>query len=326
MSPESTSGNKNAAPTADFSSPNVTEGYSIPLSLNNPTDPDHPDASPYNDFTYAFDCGDGNGYSSFSYSSSTYCPTADQGKRNVGAKIKDKDGNVTEYRDTVIVRGAAPDLTTFGTYQYAHTGMSKRFNLGTFYDAANDAPWQVTVNWGDGSSSTTFQTKTPGVLTTQHTYADAGTYTVKVKVAETSTEEGGPSFGSDTFQVTVTTFNAGAAAFLSKELKGRVPRYNAYEDDDPRDCPSSADTCFFVETEADNERSLVLIVQDVLQRHSVVTNSDIAVIWFDFSSLEGQGGEAYVFRDEALANHVLSKEELRRAKVIDGVYFVPAQH
>src|SRR5919202_5012790 len=69
MSPESTSAiknaasdkpvarDKNAAPAADFSSSNVKEGYSIPLSLNNPTDPDRPNANPFSDFTYAFDCG-----------------------------------------------------------------------------------------------------------------------------------------------------------------------------------------------------------------------------------------------------------------------------
>src|SRR5207244_12779387 len=59
----------NVAPAATFNAPvSVNEGAIINLSLTNPTDPSSADTSA--GFTYAFDGGDGAGYSSFSSSNS----------------------------------------------------------------------------------------------------------------------------------------------------------------------------------------------------------------------------------------------------------------
>ncbi|TML67006.1 MAG: hypothetical protein E6G14_13655 [Actinobacteria bacterium] len=62
-------------------------------------------------FEYAFNCGDGSGYGVFGASSSVTCPTSDNGVRSVKAKIRDKDGGVTEYTDSVTVNNVAPTAT-----------------------------------------------------------------------------------------------------------------------------------------------------------------------------------------------------------------------
>src|SRR5207253_3080872 len=65
-----------------------------------------------------------------------------------------------------------------------------------------DNPWLVDVNWGDGTSHTTFSKTAQGVLGSQsHTYADNGSYTVTVSVTDKDT-------GSGSAQFTVSVSNA----------------------------------------------------------------------------------------------------------------------
>jgi PKD repeat protein len=203
--------------------------------------------------------------------------------------------------------------------QSANKGRSTSFNLGSFSDAADDGPWEVTVNWGDGSSNTSFQANTPGEqLTAQHTYADDGAFTVTVRVAEA----GGTRVGSDTFGVAV----ADLTPIFAQEVEGRVPQYEASEAGPRISC--SGNRCFFVKTEADNERSLVLIIQDIIQSKHMDDEPDTTVIVFEFYGSEGDRTlpTAYAFRDVAFAEEVLSEEELRRATVINGVYFVQSEY
>ncbi len=93
---------------------------------------------------------------------------------------------------------ATPPTVTAPSNQNANEGSSTSFNLGSFSDP-NGGSWQVTVNWGDSSSSTTFTATSAGPLNTQtHTYADNGIYTVTVTVTDSTTLS-----DSKTFQVTV---------------------------------------------------------------------------------------------------------------------------
>src|SRR2546425_9961135 len=89
----------------------VDEGSSFHLSLTSPSDPSSVDTAA--GFEYAFNCGDGSGYGAFGASSSVTCPTSDNGVRSVKAKIRDKDGGVTEDTDSVTVNNVAP-TATFG--------------------------------------------------------------------------------------------------------------------------------------------------------------------------------------------------------------------
>jgi hypothetical protein len=105
----------NVPPTAtpNFDS-SVNEGGSFNLALTSPSDPSSADTAA--GFAYAFNCGDGNGYSSFSATSSASCPTDDNGVRSVGAKIQDKDGGVSTYTGSVTVNNVPPtaDLSNNG--------------------------------------------------------------------------------------------------------------------------------------------------------------------------------------------------------------------
>ena len=97
----------NVAPAATFSSPGVDEGSPISLALTNPSDPSSVDTT--TGFSYAFDCG--TGYGAFGPTATASCPTTDNGSRNVGGKIKDKDGGTSTYTDTVTIANVAPQAT-----------------------------------------------------------------------------------------------------------------------------------------------------------------------------------------------------------------------
>ncbi len=96
----------NVDPTATFNAPDsATAGFPFTLSLTSPSDPSAADTAA--GFEYSFDCG--SGYGSFGALASTTCTATDAGPVNVGGKIRDKDGGVSEYRDTVAV------AVTFGS-------------------------------------------------------------------------------------------------------------------------------------------------------------------------------------------------------------------
>lgn len=95
----------NVAPTATFGNDGpVDEGDDFTLSLTSPTDPGA------DTFAYAFDCGDGSGYSTASASSSATCATTAPGVRAVKGKIIDDDGGETEYTNSVTVTDVPPFL------------------------------------------------------------------------------------------------------------------------------------------------------------------------------------------------------------------------
>src|ERR671937_410712 len=93
----------NVAPTALFGNTGpVDEGQSFTLTLSGATDPSSADTAA--GFQYAFDCGNGSGYGAFGASNSANCGTSDDGTRSVKGKVKDKDGGVTEYTGSVVVK------------------------------------------------------------------------------------------------------------------------------------------------------------------------------------------------------------------------------
>jgi len=189
----------NVAPTATFGNDGpVDEGSSFSLFLTDPFDPSTADTDA--GFEYAFDCGDGGGYGVWDSSNSALCATSDDdGVRSVRGQIRDKDGGVTEYTDSVTVNNVAPAVTPPAD-QITDEATPTTFDLGSFADPGDDDPWLVTVNWGDDSSDA-FTMLAPGALgSLNHTYADDGAYTVQVTVAE---KDGNADSGNASFWVTV---------------------------------------------------------------------------------------------------------------------------
>ena len=183
----------NVAPTAAFGDNGpVDEGSSFTLSLTNPSDPG-PDA-PYQ---YAFDCGDGSGYGSFSSSNTVNCPTSDNGARAVKGKIRDKDGGVSEYAASVTVDNVAPTVEA-GPDQNAFQGNPFALTTPTFTDPGASDAHTATIDWGDGNVSA--GAVSGRTVSGQHAYNRGGDYAVTVCVQD---DDGGR--GCDTLMIAVSS-------------------------------------------------------------------------------------------------------------------------
>lgn len=97
-------------PTATFAAtPSVAEGSPIALALTGAAVPGHPEAV---GFTFAFDCGAGSGYGSFSSTGTASCATSDgPATRPVKGKVRDQDGDTQEYVAAVSITNVAPTAT-----------------------------------------------------------------------------------------------------------------------------------------------------------------------------------------------------------------------
>lgn len=190
----------NVSPTATFGNDGpVEEGSAFSLLLTDPVDPSSADIAA--GFDYAFDCGDGSGYGSFGTSNSASCPTIDNGTRSVAGKIQDKDGGVTEYTASVTVNNANP-VVAQPAWQSSEVICRAPATLTgiSFSDAGVvDYPWNVDIDWADGSS-TAYSTNMQGAQANQsHTYNTPGTYSATVTV----TDKDGGSGSNASNQLTV---------------------------------------------------------------------------------------------------------------------------
>src|SRR5205085_745731 len=90
--------------------------------------------------------------------------------------------------------------------QSSDEGAAHSFDLGSFSDAgANDGPWSVDVDWGDGSPHTSFNAASQGALGSKsHTYDDNGAYTVKVTVTDKDGGSGSAQFTANVANVAPT--------------------------------------------------------------------------------------------------------------------------
>ena len=130
----------------------------------------------------------------------SYAPTAHGGSfkctfpdgpatANVKMKVDDSDGlsgTDSESVQVVAVANVAP-VVTAGADQSAAEGASTAVDLGSFSDPApNDGDWTVDVDWGDGSSHTSFPASATGNIGSRnHTYADGpDDHTVTVTVTD----------------------------------------------------------------------------------------------------------------------------------------------
>jgi CSLREA domain-containing protein len=92
----------NVAPVALFRATKTVQVLTpIELQFTNPSDSSPADTAA--GFGYAFDCGDGAGYGSFTSTPRAQCTTLEVGLRFIGGKIRDKDGGETAYTTSVDV-------------------------------------------------------------------------------------------------------------------------------------------------------------------------------------------------------------------------------
>jgi hypothetical protein len=136
----------NVAPTATLYAPgSVNEGESIGLAFTSSFDPSSDDSTA--GFEYAFDCG--SGYGAFSSSDGVFCSTIDDETRTVGGKIRDKDGDMTEYTAVVMVNNVAPRIDSVSGDTIDEHGIATV--SGTFSDVGLQDSFTVTIDWGEGA-------------------------------------------------------------------------------------------------------------------------------------------------------------------------------
>jgi probable HAF family extracellular repeat protein len=116
---------------------------------------------------------------------------AQVGVKTVTVTVKDTGDGQSDTKTLQIAVCAPPVLTSPGTQNViVLAGTAQPFALGSFTDASpnppDDGPWQVTVNWGDGSADTSLEVTGPGSLgTASHDYEPEGVYTATETVTDT---------------------------------------------------------------------------------------------------------------------------------------------
>jgi large repetitive protein len=199
---------KNVAPTATFHNDGpVDEGTSFHLSLTGASDPSSADTAA--GFQYSFDCGDGAGYGAFGSSNAATCPTSDNAVRSVRGRIKDKDGGVTEYTDSVTVKNVAPTVALSGPTA-ANEGETKSYSYSWTDPGSADTFPNHSVDCGPKGTALN-ESYTPASKSGSFDcrFGDdsgAGTFAVKATVQD---DDGGE--GADTKQVDVDNVDPAAS-------------------------------------------------------------------------------------------------------------------
>ena len=170
----------NVAPAATFNAPiSVSEGSPIAISLTDPIDV----AADLGSLQYAFDCG--AGYGPFGAANTVSCPTVDNGTLDVGGKVVDKDGGVSEYIATVTIYNVPPDVAVPVVSPEPSTEGGSVTASATFTDpGVNDAPFTCTVDYGDGSGALAGTVSGNTCTGPAHVYSTIGGYPVTVSVTD----------------------------------------------------------------------------------------------------------------------------------------------
>jgi hypothetical protein len=192
----------NVAPSANFNAPNsVNEGDSFNLSLASPSDPSSADTAA--GFEYAFDCDlddpEADYADGFGSSNSADCSTNDNGTRNIGAKLRDKDGSVSTYEENVTINNVDPTISLVTNDGSVNEGAAATIAV-TASDlvGANDPLYYSFDCNGNGVYNDTGNVGPQSANSAQCSFANDGNYTVSVRVTD---GDGGQD--TDSTQVTV---------------------------------------------------------------------------------------------------------------------------
>ena len=137
-------------------------------------------------FAYAFDCG--SGYGAWVSNATASCAgSPNETSRSVGVKIRDKDGAISERRQTVAIVNAAaavtvlsPTATTFAIGQLITVRVS-------YVDPGASDTHTCSVNWGNGRVTTgSIATPKNGArtCTAVSNYAGNGDFTITVTILD----------------------------------------------------------------------------------------------------------------------------------------------
>lgn len=177
----------------------VLEGSTSRLTIN-ATDPENDPLS------YFFDCdGDGTFEVGPVTTNVHHCAYDDEQSHLVAGRVRDSHGAQIKLALQIQVVNVRPAVAP-GPDVVAEGGEPELIDLGSFTDPGDDGPWQVTVDWGDGTSDDVFVAGTPGELGSRsHTYAGGPDPLEIYYVVITVTEAGGAPSGRGQLAVHVTS-------------------------------------------------------------------------------------------------------------------------
>jgi len=175
----------NVAPTVGtFSVGSPVEGtaYTLTVSANDAGADDRVALE------FAFDCGQGEGWTPWSTAKSISCPAVpDQRVLTVYGQVRDKDDALSApSARTVTIANSAP-LATLSATSPTALSVGGMFSVqGGFTDrGVADGPWTYTVVWGDGVGTVTgsrADQSTP--ITASHAFTRSGTFSVYLSVKD----------------------------------------------------------------------------------------------------------------------------------------------
>ena len=172
----------NGVPAARFEvTPSVDEGGVIQLALRDANDPSPADFAA--GLTFAFDCGEGQGFGPYAAAYEASCPAIDNGARTVRGRVSDRDGGFSEYAAVVTIRNVTPLVSPVAG---ARLRSGETFNLqGSFRDpGVIDRVWRQRIEWGDDASDERGIDDQSLPIGGSHTYLRARTYDLRVAVTD----------------------------------------------------------------------------------------------------------------------------------------------
>lgn len=141
----------------------------------------------------------------------------DFASRTVALRVVDTLGQETIETTTLTVNGVAPWVAASNA-QSSLPGVTTAFDLGSFTDPGNDGPFDVSVDWGDGTPTTEFILPAAGPIGTRtHAYTTAGDYSISVDVTDADTQT-----GSATTSVAVNNLPAANVSVTSNSVSEDV--------------------------------------------------------------------------------------------------------
>lgn len=176
----------------------VPEGSTSRITIT-ATDPENDPLS------YFFDCDGDGAFEVGPLTTNVHrCAYDDEASPLVAGRVRDSHGAQIQVTLQIQVLNVKPVVTP-GPDRTAAGGEPVLVDLGSFTDPGDDGPWQVTIDWGDGTGDA-FDVATAGPLGSRsHTY-DGGPDPLEVyAVVITVNETGGVASGSGELSVDVTS-------------------------------------------------------------------------------------------------------------------------
>jgi choice-of-anchor C domain-containing protein len=188
----------NRAPTANPGSPRSgVEG--APISFSGALSSD-PDGDP---LTYGWDFGDGRTASGLTATHSY----VNDGSYTVTLTVTDSRGAGNQAMTAATVANAPPIVGAITAPASAAVNAVVSAST-TFGDpGASDGPWSYRFDWGDNTTPMSGQSASPGTISAGHSYAAAGTYSIKATI----TDKDGGSATTSAVQITISGTGAPGA-------------------------------------------------------------------------------------------------------------------